>query len=303
MSGTSIGNRFVQPLQQILSPEGIPWVGAQAFFYATGTGTLQNTYADVLCTVPNPNPVLTNSAGFWPQIFMIPAPAYRVRVEDPAGGVIYDVDPVSGVPTTGYGSYIPGYVPPGAIMPFAGGTPPSGWLFCDGSEVSRTVFTALFSVIGGTFGSGDGSTTFNLPDLRGSVVVGKDNMGGVAAGRITAGNSGVDGATLGAMGGSELLQSHDHALTDPGHDHSVDDHHHEFSTSTHGPPIAEPITGTEVFMPGGGLPAAFPHIDKTDPASGGLVSNTTGIVIDPFGGGSSQNIPPSLICLYIIFGG
>jgi microcystin-dependent protein len=298
MSGTSIGNRFVQPLQQILDPTGVPYVGASCTFYATGTGTLQNTYADVLCTIPNPNPVLTNSAGFWPQIFMIPSPAYRVRVEDPAGGVIYDVDPVSGVPTTGYGSYIPGYVPPGAIMPFAGGTPPSGWLFCDGSEVSRTVFATLFSVIGGTFGSGDGSTTFNLPDLRGSVVVGKDNMGGVAAGRITSGNSGVDGATMGSMGGSELIQSHNHTLTDPGHNHTDAGHKHDMA-----PPdaISYPITGGGL-QGGGNYHFDFPQT-WVDTGHADIQNNTTGITIDAAGGGGSQNVQPSMICLYIIFSG
>jgi len=167
MSGTSIGNRFVQPLQQILDPTGVPYVGAKAFFYATGTSTFQNTYADVRCTVPNANPILTNSGGFWPNIFMIQAPAYRVRVEDPGGTVIYDVDPCSGVPTTGFGSYVPGFVPAGMIAPFAGSTPPSGWLFCDGSAVSRTVFATLFAAIGTTFGAGDGATTMNLRGLGG----------------------------------------------------------------------------------------------------------------------------------------
>jgi microcystin-dependent protein len=300
MSGTNIGNRFVLPLQQIVDPQGIPYVGAKATFYATGTSTLQNTYADVTCTVPNANPVETNSAGFWPQIFMVSSPAYRVRVEDPAGGIIFDVDPVCGVPTTGFGGYIPGYVPVGAIMPFAGGTPPSGWLICDGSEVSRTVFAPLFAAIGTTFGSGDGSTTFNLPDLRGNVAVGQDNMGGVAAGRITSGNSGVNGATIGAMGGSELLQSHNHALTDPQHNHTDSGHWHGLTSD---PPISEPRTGTDVFMPGGGLPATFPRVPRTEDGIAAIQPNSTGITISNFGGGSSNNVQPSIITLYMIFYG
>lgn len=67
------------------------------------------------------------------------------------------------------------WMPPGAVIPYAGKSAPYGWLICDGSAVSRTTYADLFEVIGTTFGSGDGSTTFNLPDLRGRVAVGVDS--------------------------------------------------------------------------------------------------------------------------------
>jgi microcystin-dependent protein len=60
----------------------------------------------------------------------------------------------------------PSAVPPGAIMPYAGGSAPTGYLLCDGAAVSRATFSALFAAIGVAFGVGDGSTTFNVPDLR-----------------------------------------------------------------------------------------------------------------------------------------
>jgi microcystin-dependent protein len=63
-------------------------------------------------------------------------------------------------------------IPTGTVIPYAGSTAPSGYLICNGSAVSRTTYSNLFSVIGTTYGAGDGSTTFNLPDLRGRVVVG-----------------------------------------------------------------------------------------------------------------------------------
>lgn len=91
-------------------------------------------------------------------------------------------------------------VPAGCVMPFAGATPPDGWLLCYGQAVSRTSYSDLFAAIGTTYGAGDGSTTFNLPDLRGRVAAGKDDMGGSAAGRLT---SAVSGATLGASGGEQ----------------------------------------------------------------------------------------------------
>lgn len=65
-----------------------------------------------------------------------------------------------------------GVVKPGFIQMYAGDTAPTGWLMCDGSAVSRVNYSDLFAVIGTTYGSGDGSTTFNLPDLRGRVAVG-----------------------------------------------------------------------------------------------------------------------------------
>lgn len=71
-----------------------------------------------------------------------------------------------------------GSIPAGAILPFAGPNAPAGFLLCDGSAVSRFGITAtLFSIIGTAYGAGDGSTTFNLPDLRGRVILGPDNMG------------------------------------------------------------------------------------------------------------------------------
>jgi len=63
-------------------------------------------------------------------------------------------------------------IPTGTVSAFAGSAAPTGYLLCDGSLVNRTTYSALFAVIDETYGSGDGSTTFNLPDLRGRVVAG-----------------------------------------------------------------------------------------------------------------------------------
>lgn len=63
--------------------------------------------------------------------------------------------------------------PAGIVMPFAGSVAPQGYLLCDGSAVSRTDYADLFTAIGTTYGVGDGSTTFNVPDLSGRVVIGE----------------------------------------------------------------------------------------------------------------------------------
>lgn len=91
--------------------------------------------------------------------------------------------------------------PVGVIQDFAGSSAPSGWFLCYGQAVSRSTYSELFAVIGTTWGSGDGSSTFNVPDLRGRATAGKDDMGGSAASRITSGGSGINGASLGAAGG------------------------------------------------------------------------------------------------------
>ena len=66
-------------------------------------------------------------------------------------------------------------LPIGTVIPFAGNTVPSDWMVCDGSAISRTIYSTLFGVIGTSFGEGDGETTFNIPDLQGKVAVGVDS--------------------------------------------------------------------------------------------------------------------------------
>lgn len=75
-----------------------------------------------------------------------------------------------------------GIIPAGVMLPYGGSTAPTGFLLCYGQPVSRSTYSDLFSAIGTTYGAGDGSTTFNLPDARGRVLAGKDDMGGTAAG-------------------------------------------------------------------------------------------------------------------------
>lgn len=84
------------------------------------------------------------------------------------------------------------FLPAGTMMMYGGSVAPTGWLIADGSAISRTTYANLFAAIGSTFGAGDGSTTFNLPDLRRRVAVGS---GGSA--------SSVLGNTVGSMGGEE----------------------------------------------------------------------------------------------------
>jgi microcystin-dependent protein len=119
--------------------------------------------------------------------------------------------------------------PVGSITDYAGATAPAGWLLCYGQEISRTTYAALFAILSTTYGAGNGTTTFNVPDCRGRVTAGKDNMGGTLASRLVTFTGGsLDGKTLGASGGLDRhaltiaqLAAHDHGGdTGPGTPHS-----------------------------------------------------------------------------------
>lgn len=113
-------------------------------------------------------------------------------------------------------------VPPGVVLPSALGVAPAGYLFCNGQAVSRSTYARLFGAIGTQYGVGDGSSTFNVPDLRARFVLGQDNMGGAGTTtRVSFGGSGIDAPTLSAGGGSQSLQSHNHGVSDPQHLHFI----------------------------------------------------------------------------------
>lgn len=178
-------------------------------------------------------------------------------------------------------------IPAGTVLDFAGTTAPTGYLLAAGQEVSRATYPDLDTIIGTTYGAytngsgGAGTTHFRLPDLRGRVVAGKDNMGGTAASRLTTGGSGVNGTTLGAAGGTETqaltsaqLPAHNHAvfLNDPGHVHNVN--------------------GFANFVASTSSNAAYDDLQPRSggPISGHILSNTTGITVrSASGGGGTAN--------------
>ena len=111
----------------------------------------------------------------------------------------------------------PNPIPAGAMMAWASDVIPANWLLCDGTAVSRSTYASLFAIIGTTYGSGDGSTTFNLPNLKGRTIVGKDGAQ-------------TEFDVLGETGGAKT-----HTLTQaemPSHTHTQDAHAHTFSGTT-----------------------------------------------------------------------
>lgn len=152
--------------------------------------------------------------------------------------------------------------PPGTVITFAGSSAPTGYLACDGAAVDRVTYADLYTAIGETFGVGDGSTTFNLPDIRGEFVRGWDDGRGIDSGRA-----------FGSTQNSANL-AHVHTITDPGHQH----------TNT--------VSATSRTVADGGVSAgAAPASDTTDNA-------TTGITIDS--SGDSEARPRNIALLYCI---
>jgi microcystin-dependent protein len=118
--------------------------------------------------------------------------------------------------------------PVGAVTPYAGSSAPPGWLIADGSVVSRTTYPELFAAIGTTYGAGDGSTTFNLPDLRGRTVAGVGTNADVDSLNDN------EGAALGLRrpAHTHTVNSHTHSV--PSHTHTIPAHTHTVAGHSHG---------------------------------------------------------------------
>lgn len=184
-------------------------------------------------------------------------------------------------------------VAPGFVMDFAGPDAPDGWLACDGTAVSRETYSSLFGAIGTTWGSGDGLTTFNLPDLRNKFAVG--------AGSVAVGGTGGSATVTLATGN---LPAHNHAVVDPGHTHTVTDpghvhtltdpgHHHTAlvaaSTNTAGAAAGSSTSGnTGTATTGITMATATTGVTNNSAHTGVTTSNTgSGTPIStlpPYGG-------------------
>lgn len=171
-------------------------------------------------------------------------------------------------------------LPAGVVLDFAGSVAPTGYLLCYGQAISRTVYAALFAAIGTAFGAGDGTTTFNIPDARGRVAAGKDDMGGVAANRLT---SPVNGLTLGAVGGAQshtlttaqlAAHTHDGSTTNNGaHIHDLNGGWSAANNDAGG--VAGFINAGTIVSPNTGSAGDHSHVFTTNTAGGGDAHNNT----------------------------
>ena len=188
-----------------------------------------------------------------------------ITIADTDGVVVNDGGTMKSVPASDFKEYI---MPTGAVLPYAGSSAPTGFLLCYGQAISRSTYADLFSAISTTYGTGDGSATFNVPDLRGRVAAGQDDMGGSSANRLTDQTGGLNGDTLGDTGGSET-----HTLTTaqmPAHTHTV--------------AAQQQVSGDSTNRGGSGQLGAAATI----------TSSSTG------GDGAHNNVQPTIILNYII---
>lgn len=173
--------------------------------------------------------------------------------------------------------------------------PSSNFVFPSGQEVSRTTYATLFGLIGTTYGPGNGSTTFNLPDKRGRVSAAKDNMNGTAAGRLTAAGA-VDGTQLGYAAGEQLhlltegelpsLTKDVGGLNSGGSGISINTNEGNLLRDPNGSPQPINLSGaTSIFLPSarGTASITLPHS-----------------TVSFGGGGSHNNVQPTIVCNYIM---
>lgn len=196
--------------------------------------------------------------------------------------------------------------PAGIVMPFAGSVAPEGWLLCDGSAVFRSTYSDLFTAIGTIYGAGDGSTTFNLPNLSGKVVI------GVSANHV-----------LGSTGGEAT-----HTLTSselPAHVHEVPQHGHGNDIVATTPELTHTVTqpvfkynrpntkntrtdysnqrftSTNTATATRSTDAAVADHAATDcTVSGGLGTCNVNVTSSVGSGGAHNNMQPYIVTNYII---
>lgn len=160
----------------------------------------------------------------------------------------------------------------GDIKGIAGPNIPTGWLLCNGSAQSRIEYPDLYAAIGTTWGAGDGSTTFNLPDLRNRLLVG--------AGTVALGDySGASEVTL----TTDELPAHSHDLTDPGHTHTFTGtpHGHAVTDPGHSHAVTDPgHTHTEDFVDSAAGTEYVNTAGDKGTAQSAVASGTTGVTVD-----------------------
>lgn len=193
--------------------------------------------------------------------------------------------------------------PVGSIHQYSGSQAPQGYLLCQGQAVSRTVYAALFNVLGTTYGTGDGSTTFNVPNLLGRVPVGKADSGTFTNLNAT---GGVESHTLSIP----EMPSHTHIQNQ--HNHTQNSHNHSQNSHSHGirggymaPTAQSGFTNTTAAAGGNygfvyNNPAGTSDATATNQATTATNQATTATNQNTGGGGAHNNLQPYNTVNYII---
>lgn len=174
--------------------------------------------------------------------------------------------------------------PVGEVKVFAGASAPSGYLLCDGAAVSRATYAALYAVVGTTYGVGDGSTTFNLPNLKGRVPAGRD-----------ASQSEFD--TLGETGGAK---THTLSLAEtPSHNHGGATGN-QSATHTHTPSGGAYFATSTLPPDASGSGGSYPVTTAATATTSTESANHTHSIASNGSGSAHNNLQPYLVMNYII---
>jgi microcystin-dependent protein len=204
------------PRFQAFGLNGRPAANGSVYILDPTTDDPLDSFADADLTVPNPHPVVLDQYG-QASIYVEAGVVYKVIVKDATGATLYTEPEVE----------VPNPAAPPAALTFATGmygmfataTAKPGWLLCDGAAYLRAdpLYAPLFAEIGVTFGPGNGTTTFNVPNAKGKFLLFKADAG--------------TGSVVGATGGAL-----DHTHTGPSHTHTVPDHSHNVPAHQHSVP-------------------------------------------------------------------
>lgn len=258
--------------------------------YALPPGTLVNTGDTVLPSQHNPamNDIAQALTGSLPRSgaasMLGNLPMNNNRIVNLADGV-NDTDAATLGQLAGFGT------PIGAVVDYWGTQLPSNFMLCAGQEISRSEYSELFDVIGTNAGAGNGTTTFNLPDYRGRVGAGLDNMGGVSASRLDS----IPSSTLGGSGGSQAvtltsgqMPSHSHSgttSTNGNHSHTMQLYQ---ATDTQSTARASVSASSLLYSNAGGSINAAGNHNHT------FTTSTAG------SGQAHSNVQPTIVCNKII---
>jgi microcystin-dependent protein len=204
---------------------------------------------------------------------------------------------------------VDGAVPVGSVIMYGGTTEPTNYLFCRGQAVSRATYATLFTAIGTAYGTGDGSTTFNLPNFQATVPVGHNTGTNSPSGLTSTFTSGV-----GQRAGSKDATVVTHTHTGPSHSHTFSGttggqsatHYH---TGLSGNTLLSSVdsgSGVYTYVNGGGIGPLY--LSGTDYASGDHTHTYSGTTADAGTGatgstgssGTDANLQPSLTINFVI---
>jgi microcystin-dependent protein len=248
--------------QRLFDADGVPADGWKLYFTNAGLGTPVTTYEDATLMSANSDPVVTDSSGYY-RAFVAEAVIVDIEVKNASGVSQFTVPSIEAMPDTSGNTPSVTAVPTGGIIQWSTDTAPTGFLLCQGQAVNRVTYAALNTLLSAAtpsypFGNGDGSTTFNLPDLRQRFPI------GVAA-------SGT-GSTLGGTGGTI-----DHVHTGPSHTHTLDVPRGGWGAVQ----VTPDTSGTILVGSGAGVNNYLPTGDQTVTSAAGGTGNT-GTANPPF---------------------